>query len=69
MTQGRKIAMTFAAISIISPTFAQYPAKFSPLISRAKYSFAEAVKPTQSSGNSISHCKTSEYSVTVGVKE
>ena len=69
MTQGNRTAMTFAATSITSPTFAQYPAKFSPPISKAKYSFAEAVKPAQSDGKRISHCKTSEYSVTVGVKE
>lgn len=61
--------MTFAAMSMISPTFAQYPAKFSTLISKAKYSLAEAVKPFQSSGNKISHCSTPEYSVTVGEKE
>ena len=69
MTHGNKTAMTFAATSMISPTFAQYPAKFSPLMSKAKYSFAEAVKPSQSSGKRISHCSTPEYSVTVGVKE
>ena len=61
--------MTFAATSITSPTVAQYPAKFSPSISKEKYCFAEAVKPSQSAGDRIPHCNTFEYSVTVGVKE
>ena len=69
ITHGSATTSSFAVLSNPFATFFQYPAKFSPLMSKEKYLPAASVKPTKSDGSRMSHCRTAEYSVTVGVKE